>query len=171
MKSEDYQTLNRMLEEFRREISDINIQIENNLRSIKAADVQLKSFTDSEEESFRLFSPRRMESEDRRRMEKIAGEKVELEDSNAKMEEKKMILTEYADKLDNIIKRYNIDDISELNTLKYFCAEVRQKLEGLVQKIAACSEYIERNPLQAKQDFKIIERYLREIVENMKGIL
>lgn len=171
MRSEDYQTLNTMVEEFRREVSEINIQIENNLRNIKTADAQLKSFTDSEEESFRLFSPRRMEAEDRRRMEKIAGEKVEYEDFNKELEAKKKVLTDYADKIDNIIKRQTIDNISTIENLKNSCTEVLQKLEGLIQRIEISSEYIEKNPLQAKQDFIIIKKYLQEIVVKMKGIL
>lgn len=165
---ENFEILNEMSEELRQNILDIEIQIENNLRSIKTADAYLKSVADSEEDDFRLFSPRKIESKDKKRIEEIERERNECKLKNEKLLEKKQILNNYIDRLNSFIDYRKNDDTTKIENLRNSYAAFFKEMEELVQRIKVSSGTIDKNPFQAKQDFVIIAKYLQEIVEKMK---
>lgn len=169
MKAEDYNILNFMMEEFQQEKQKIEIQIKNNLKNIKIAETHIEYLQNSESEDFKIFSPRKKDAEKNKRIEIILEEKSKYEQSNLKLNERRQILISYIDNIDTILKHQNIEDKSEKEKIKYVCNDVIHDLDDLILKINEKCKYIEKNPVQAKQDFVIIGRYLRKITDKLRN--
>ena len=57
---DSYGFLNEMLDDLRKELSDVNALIQCNLLYIKEAEVSIKALEESESDEFKMFSPRNM---------------------------------------------------------------------------------------------------------------
>lgn len=169
MKAEDYNILNSMMEEFQQEKLKIEIQIESNLKNIKIAETHIESFQNSESEDFKIFSPRKKDKEENRRIEIILVEKSKYEESNLKLNERRQILISYIDNIYTILKNQSIEDVSENERIKDVCNDVLRGMDELISKIDEKCKCIEKNPVQAKQDFVIIGRYLRKIADKLRS--
>ena len=168
MTLDDYNTLNEMLQEFRRESEEMSVEIDCNLRHIREAEVYLKAFTELESDDYKVFSPRKAGIIHKEEIEKIRGEKAGYEEKNRELSRKREILTARIAKLENVLRRQNYDFDSQTGAARELQHEVVQKLEELVHKMELSSVGIDRNPIQARQDFAIIGKCLKEIVDKIR---
>lgn len=171
MRFEDYDTLSSILNEFRREKLDIEIQIEHNLKCMKTAEAYLSSYVDSVSDDFRIFSPRKADTEEKRRIENVSEEKAACEEANKKLLARKNILTDYVERLENVLEYSKTENTERNDQMESICKDTLSGLDNLVQRMEGCFGYIEKNPVQAKQDFIIIGRYLKEIADKLRNCL
>lgn len=165
---EDYDTLSRMLDEFRREAADIEAAIEKNVGNIRETEAYLKVYLDSEPEDVKVFSPRKMEIIYKEEIQKKKREKSAWEMENQELNRRKSILQNRIAGLEDVLLRQGQDFSSRPEEVrKQYDASIRE-LEELADGIGRSIASIERNPIQARQDFVIIEKRLREAADKMR---
>ena len=141
---DDYDALREMIEEFQQEAADMESRIRLNIRNIREAEAYLKVYLDSEPDDVKVFSPRKMEILYQEEIRKKKEEKSVWEKENQELSSRKAILD------------------SRIASLKGILG--RQQQDFRMEKGSAS---MERNLIQARQEFAIIERRLREIVYDM----
>ena len=171
MRFEDYDMLSSILNEFCREKSDLEVQIEHNLKCMKMADVYMDSYVDSLSDDFKIFSPRRTDTEEKRRIDNVSKEKAAYEEINKKLLERKDILIDYVEKLENLLKYERVDDTEKNEYVENMWSDTILNLDTLVQRMEVCCSYIEKKPVQAKQDFIVIGRCLKEITYKLRDYM
>lgn len=168
MKVDDYNALKGMLSEFRQEVKDIDTQLQTDMERIRDIDARLKVFRDAEPEDFKVFSPRNMEAVHREEIERIREEKSVYEKNDRELIEKKEFLLKYIIKLEGILKCRKKDSFLEEEEAEELHDACIRDLEQLVHKIEQSSAHIVTNPIQARQDFAVIGRSLKETVDKMR---
>lgn len=168
MKLDDYNALKGMLSEFRQEVKDIDMQLQTDMERIRDIDARLKVFRDAEPEDFKVFSPRKMETVHREEIERIREEKSVYEKNDRELNGKKEFLLKYISKLEGILKCQKKDSILEKEEAEELHDACIRDLEQLVHKIEQSSALIVRNPIQARQDFAVIGRSLKENVDKIR---
>ena len=78
MNIDDYNVLNDILADMRHELSEQNENMKYHEQCIKQDDIFIQSFTDSEPDDFKLFSPRNAEDVHRGEIEKTVSDKESL---------------------------------------------------------------------------------------------
>jgi len=175
---ENYQILDELLEEFRQEKTEIDMEIEYNDRYIKRADVVLKEFKNLESEDYKVFSPRRIEIVHKEEIEQADKEKSKYEEKNRDLSRKKNILNERIIKLEKILKEQDYDsmllvkDGEERKSGEKLQSESIKRLIEIFDKIDSGSHYLEQNQVvQARQEFMIIKKSLSDLLEIIKSSL
>lgn len=168
MRLEDYNALKEMLSEFRQEVQEIEAELNSDRERIRDIDARLKAFHDAEPEDFKVFSPRKMETVYREEIEQIREEKCAYESHDRELNGKKEFLARYIDKLEKILKCRKKNLLQEKETAAELHDASIRDLDQLVSKIEQSAGQIIKNPIQAKQDFAVIGRSLKETVDKMK---
>ena len=173
---DDYNILIDVINELKQEILKLDAQIECNSRSIKEADIYLKDFV--EPEDLKIFDPRNMETVHKEEIQRTLRSRKDCIRQNEQLNQKKDILSARVRKLETILKREN----RELTVLK-IQEEDRQRiardlhdtslqnLTHLIHKIELCSMYIDTDPVQAKLELSIINKHLRESIDEIRGTI
>lgn len=168
MRLEDYNALKEMLSEFRQEVQEIESELGSDRERIRDIDARLKVFHDAEPEDFKVFSPRKMEAVYREEIEQIREEKSAYESHDRELNGKKEFLVRYIDKLEKILKCRKKDLLQKKETAEELHDASIRDLDRLVSKIEQSAGQIIKNPMQAKQDFAVIGRSLKETVDKMR---
>lgn len=178
MKSENYSLLSEMLQEMHQEIVSIESEIEYNLRCIKEAEIYIKTFSDSEPDDFNVFSPRSSVTKDMLEVEKAKREKWQYSEANENLHKKKEVLQNRIAVLEKILQREN-NSFAFLNVQEEDRQRIArdlhdtslQNLAHLVHKIELSSMYIDKDPIQAKLELSIINKRLRETIDEIRNII
>lgn len=168
MTLDDYNILNEMLQELRQESTEMDAEMNRNLRYIREAEIHLKSFTESESDDFKVFSPRKAGIIHKEEIEKICSEKTDYEEKNQELNRKRQALAARIAKLENILRHRECDFDLQAENIRKRQDSLAQNLEELVHKMELSSACIDRNPIQARQDFAIIGKCLKEIAEKIR---
>lgn len=161
MTLEDYQALHEMLEEFRLEAGELQARIEEHARYIREAKMHLRAIVDSEPEDRKVFSPRKAEVLYKEEVKKIEKGKALHEEARQRLCEEKAVIE------------------GRIARLEAVCRHQREPaggrwegsltdLEKIADRIQGSSSYIDRNPIQARQELAIIAKSLKETVARMR---
>lgn len=165
---EDCEALNGLLEEFRQEEYEAEDQIQDITRHIKEAETYLKNLLGSESDDYKVFSPRKAEIIYKEEIDKIKGEIEESEEQRKKICGKRDILSKRIHTIEGILSHYDADCAGERKEAGDLQASSVDSLNTLIDKIKVSGTYIDRNPIRAKQDYVIISKCLREVVDRIQ---
>lgn len=173
---DDYNILIDVISELRQEILKINNQIDCNSRCMREADVYLENF--EEPEDVKVFSPRNMETVYREEIQKTLELKKEYAKKNEQLAQKRKVLSERLEKLEKFLNKEN-NKITALKMQeedrKRIARELHdtslQNLTHLIHKIELCGMYIDKDPVQAKLELTIVNKHLKEIIDEIRGTI
>lgn len=162
-----------VISELKQEVLKLDNQIDCNSRSMREADVYLKNF--EEPEDVKVFSPRNMETVHREEIQKTLELKKEYAKKNERLIQKRKVLSERLEKLEKFLNKEN-NKITALKMQeedrKRIARELHdtslQNLTHLIHKIELCGMYIDKDPVQAKLELTIINKHLKEIIEEIR---
>ncbi len=151
--------LKELIEEFRQNLAELDARIESNLRGIKESEIILKTYTESEADDVKVFSPRRLEVLHREEIQQARKDKAFFEEENAHLAEQREFLAHRLERLEKILERQNSgQDLSDASL---------HTLEEMLHRVEAGSLYIDQNrTAQAKQELAYVSRALRDILKN-----
>ena len=170
MKSVTYEELNKMLTNLCEERTGLQFQVdENNLRIQETQSLNQK-IMESEEEDFRIFSPRKYKN----------LYKDELEQSNIKKEDyeaQNNQLFEKIEKLDSIIKvmqdvvdESKVDEEEEQATAVSGLAELQgslfENLEHVLHRVELSIKFMNQDPDRSKMELAVVSENLRKILQH-----
>ena len=169
MTLEDCNALYEMLKEFRLEAAELDTQIGERLGYIREAEAHLRAFENLEPEDKKFFSPRKVEVLYKEEIDRIKEEKSSHERQNHELRARKAVIDGRIEKLEAVLSHEKEDfSAREEETSKRQNASVRS-IREIVSKIEKSSAFIEKSPIQARQDFAIIAKSLREIADDMQN--
>ncbi len=161
MTVEDYKPLYDMLEEFREEEAGLQARIEEHEAQAREAEIHLKAIEDTEPEDRKVFSPRRAEILYKEEIEKIKARKVLHEEQKQRLCSEKAIIERRISRLEEVCRHQRASDRSKHDASL-------MELENLIGRIESSSAYIDRNPIQARQELAIIAESLRRMLVRMR---
>ena len=171
MRSEDYAILDELLKEFRKEAAEIDVQTSENLRRVREAETYISSVTDSESDDFKVFSPRKAEVLYKKELEDARREIAVCRDENGRLCRRRELLAGYVEKLEALtecLKRESGAGVKEAGELR---DESLRQLENLGEKLDSVCSYIDKKPVQAKQDLAIAGKCLKEVMDKMRDTM
>ena len=178
MNKENYDILYDLLQELRLELRDIEEKIKYSNRCVKEADIYVKSFLDAEPEDYKIFSPRNAESVYQDEIRKTYSEKSEYEKCRDELENRRKILNDRIENIEEILKNekyslraLNIQEEERQRIARDLHDTSLQNLTHLIHKIELCNLYIDKDPVQAKLELSIINRCLRETIEEIRNTI
>lgn len=161
MKKEDYQALRELLKEFREEAAELKARIEEHDGRVKEAELRLKTIQDSEPEDRKIFSPRRVEVLYKEEIGRIKEEKAVHEEQIQRLCSRREVLERRISRLEAVCRHQREHARSRRDASL-------MELENIIGRIESSSGYIDRNPIQARQELAIIAKSLREIMDRMR---
>ena len=161
MKKEDYQALQEMLKEFREEAAELQARIEKYEERVKEAELYLKAIPDSEPEDRKVFSPRRVEVLYKEEIGRIKEQKALHEEQIRQLCGERDVIGRRISRLETVC-RHQRDRARSRRDASLM------DLEKIIGRIESSSGYIDRNPVQARQELAIIAKSLRELVDRMR---
>lgn len=177
MVQDNYKILTEMLISFKQELSDINAKIYANDLFIKEEEACVKALEDTDD--FQVFYPRRGNTLlQKDEIEKANVRKVDYEEQNIKLNEKKAVLEGRIKQLEKVL-RYERHNITAIN----FQEDDRQRiardlhdaslqnLVHLVHKIELCHLYIDQDPLKAKLELSLVSKSLKEVLNEIRNTI
>lgn len=169
MKLEDYYVLNEMLGEFRREAADLEAQMNHCERRVKEAEAHLKVFEDQESDDRKVFSPRKAGVLYKEEIERIRKEKSACEEERQYLSEKKSIVDGRIKRIFGVIDGQEKSFTVQEKTDNRILDATVESLDELTERIEKTCLQIQRNPIQARQDFAIIAKSLRETTDKIRN--
>lgn len=188
MNQSSYDILSGMVEELKKEYSQLQEKIDQFSLQIKEADYYIQSFYDKEDEDFKFFSPRNVED--------LYGEEIAKTKSNINVLQQQLnkcyheqnILRSRIDKLTCVIgdeKGFHVDtnavkkNLSILNIQEQDRQRIArdlhdtslQNLAHLVHKIELSGLFIDQDPLRAKLELAVISKNLKAVIDEVRGTI
>lgn len=178
MSLNDYVKLSELLNEIRREREEVDAELQNNLSSIRAEEIYAQNFMDSESEDYKVFSPRSMELIYKDEITKVKNQKSSYEEINKKLRHKKNILSSWIERIEQVVKSEN-NDLNVLNIQEQDRQRIArdlhdtslQNLAHLIHQIELSSLYIDQDPIRAKLELSIVNKRLRETIDEIRNII
>ena len=146
MLPEEYGILAELLRELKQEIRDMDMRMNTNLRKIREAEAYVGTLAISESEDFEVFSPRRAENEE------LAG--------------RKEVLNKRICMLEEVLGWQK--ETGQSQESGDFQAKALRSLKELAEKVEESSDFIEKNPIQARQNLAIIGKCLRDLAAQLE---
>ena len=173
-----YNILKNLLEEMQQELQELDKQIEFNVLCIREADIYVKGFQDAESEDFKVFSPINEEILHKDEIKKANEKKADCEEKNKSLIHKREAVASRIKKLKSVLDREN-QDLSVIKIQeedrKRIAGELHdtslQNLTHLIHKIELSSMYIDTDPIQAKLELSVINKRLKEIIDEIRGTI
>lgn len=159
---EDDTILKELVEEFRQSVARLDTRIESNLRGIREAEIILKSYTESEADDIKVFSPRRLEVLHREEIQQARKDIAAFEEENVQLAQEREFLSGRLESLEKVLERQNSgQDLSDASL---------HKVEEMLHRVEAGSLYIDQNrTVQAKQELAYVSRALRDILDGVQS--
>lgn len=168
MTLEDYNTLYEVLNERRRESEELKVRIEEHHSHIMEAGVHLKAIEGLETEDRNIFSPRKADILYKEEIRKIKEEKYFHEERSRSFQERKTVVDCQVAKLTTVLEHQKKDSFAFSEETQSQYKKQLKDLKEIIDRIEYSSAFIEKNPIQARQDFLIIAKSLREIVDRLR---
>lgn len=178
MTLEDYNSLNEMWSELAQEASELETQIQYNLRCIREAEAYMNTFLKSETEDYKVFSPRKAEIIYKEEIEEARNKIFSHEEENKELYLKKNIIDGRIKRLETILNR-QIHNLTYLNVQEEDRQRIArdlhdtslQNLAHLIHKIELSSLYIDKDPIQAKLELAVVGKRLRDTIDEIRGTI
>lgn len=178
MNINDYHVLKDLLKELSSDLEELNRELQYNRRCIREAEVYAKSFMSSEPEDYRYFSPRDAETVHGEEIRRTYSDKLRYEKACQSLEQKREVLLHRISNLESIVEHEDCD----LGFLKIQEEERQriardlhdtslQNLTHLIHKTELSSLYIEKDPVQAKLELSLINKVLRETIDEIRNTI
>ena len=161
MTLQDYNALQEVLSELRRQAESVEAQIEERLGYIREAQIHLQAIEDLEPEDRKIFSPRRVEVLYKEEIGRIKEEKAVHEEQIRRLCSRREVLERRISRLEAVCRHQREHARSRRDASL-------MELENIIGRIESSSGYIDRNPIQARQELAIIVKSLREIMDRMR---
>lgn len=178
MNLNDYIVLSELLNEIRKEREEVDAELQNNLSSIRAEEIYVQNFMDSESEDYKVFSPRSMELLYKDEITKVRNQKSNYEKINKSLCHKKNILSSWIERIEQVVKSEN-NDLNVLNIQEQDRQRIArdlhdtslQNLAHLIHQIELSSLYIDQDPIRAKLELSVVNKRLRETIDEIRNII
>ena len=193
MNSASYDILLDLLTDFKVDYNEYKALFNQNNFRINEIDSYIQSYLNEEDSSYKMFSPRDVESVRKDEFEKLRAEKDDLLEKNLNYAEKLDIIQSKINQLESVI---HIEQDSEKND-NYFDSDFHlnnygiikiqeierrriardlhdsslQNLAYLIQKLELCGMYIDQDPLRAKLELSVISKNLREVINDIRNTI
>lgn len=179
MNLEGYNVLNTIVREFRYELKELEDEIQYNLRCMKETDVFVRSLLDSQSVDFKIFSPRNVEYTHKDEIEKSSDIKQRCEQRNKELTARRDVLMEHVRQLEGILEQRDHNDMILMNIQEEDRQRIArdlhdtslQNLAHLTHKIELSSLYIDQDPVKAKLELSLINKILRETIEEIRNTI
>lgn len=178
MNFDNYNSLNSILKEQRRELRKLEEEIQYNHLCMKEAESYVRSFIDSEPVDFKVFSPRNAENVHKDEIEKTNKEKESYEMRNQQLEERRDALRKQIKQIEKILecRKHNLTVLNIQEEDRQRIARdlhdiPLQNLAHLVHKIELSSLYIDQDPVKAKLELSVVNKVLRETIDEIRNIV
>ncbi len=175
---DSYEFLNQMLIDFKRELSDLNAQIQRNLLYIKEAQVSARSLEDSVSDDYRIFSPRSMSEQQREEIEKAYSRKSHYEQQNNELYISRENLEKKIEYLEKILKQeknsltvLHVQEEDRQRISRELHDTSLQNLAYLIHKIELCNLYIDEDPTKAKLELSVVSSKMKEVIAEIRKII
>lgn len=178
MSQNDYAILCELLNEIRKEKEKVAVELQSNLSSIRAEEIYVQNFMNTESEDYKIFSPRNMELLYKEEIKKIESQKSDYEEKNKTLYHKKNILSSWVERIEKVIKNensnLNVLDIQEQDRQR-IARDLHdtslQNLAHLIHQIELSSLYIDQDPVRAKIELSVVNKRLRETIDEIRNII
>ena len=178
MNLDDYNVLTGIVNELRLELSELENEIQYNLRCIKEADIYVNTIRNSDSEEYKIFSPRNSESVHKNEIEKTYQEKNEYIEKNEYYNSKKEILYKRIEQLENILNSrerdlavLNIQEEDRQRIARDLHDTSLQNLAHLVHRIELSSLYIDKDTVKAKLELSVVSKILKETIDEIRNTI
>lgn len=179
MNLEGYNVLNTIVREFRYELTELENEIQYNLRCMKETDVFVRSLLDSQSVDFKIFSPRNVEYTHKDEIEKSSDIKQRCEQRNKELTARRDVLMEHVRQLESILEQKDHNDLILMNIQEEDRQRIArdlhdtslQNLAHLTHKIELSSLYIDQDPVKAKLELSLVNKILRETIEEIRNTI
>lgn len=178
MIKDSYEIITEILGSLRQELSDIDAQIHCNLLYIKEEDICINKLKDKETDELKMFYPRIDDDLQKDEIEKATIRKTEYEKLNKNLYEKRDALENRIGQLKKVIEQEDQRTVD-----LHYQEEERNRISGelhdtalqnlvhLIHKIELCGLYIDEDPLKAKLELSLINKGLKEVVNEIRNII
>ena len=178
MNFDDYNTIEKILQEMRQELNELDDKMKYNLQCIKEADVYAHLFIDAESEDYKMFSPRNAENVHKDEIEKAYREKEKYQEQNNYLSVRRDLLYEQVKRLENILDHKN-EGLTVLNMQEEDRQRIArdlhdtslQNLTHLIHKIELSSLYIDEDTIKAKLELSVINQVLRKTIDEIRNTI
>lgn len=179
MDPEVYNILIEIAEELKQDRNIIDEKLRDNMCHIKEAEVYAETFLSSEpEEDVKVFSPRNIDSVYKREIENIENKKLKYNEENKLLTEKRNALSDRIERIEQILES-KTDNLTVLSIQeedrKRIARDLHdtslQNLTHLIHQIELSGLYIDKDPLRAKIELSIVNKRLKEIIEEIRNTI
>lgn len=178
MSFDDYDIIEKMVQQMRKESDELANKIKFNLQCIKEADVYANLLLDSESDDFKIFSPRNPGDVYKSEIEKAYKERENCERENEHLCDRRDLLQEQLKGLERILRHKN-DGLAALNTQEEDRQRIArdlhdtslQNLAHLIHKIELCTLYIDEDAVKAKLELSVINQILKKTIDEIRNII
>lgn len=178
MNLDDYNTLEKIVQEMRQELSGLDDKIKYNLQCIKEADVYAHLLLDAEPDDFKMFSPRNAESVHKNELEKAYQEKENCKKQNEQLYIKRDQLYEQMKSLENILEHkedglmaLSIQEEDRQRIARDLHDTSLQNLAHLMHKIELSSLYIDEDAIKAKLELSVVNKVLKKTIDEIRNTI
>lgn len=172
MNFDDYNALEKIVQEMRVDLKKIDEKIKYNLQCMKEAEVYAHLLTDNEPEDFKLFSPRNAENVHKEEIAKAFQEKENCRCKNEQLYVRRDLLSKQINSLENILKHredgmtvLNIQEEDRQRIARDLHDTSLQNLAHLIHKIELCSLYIDEDTIKAKLELSVVNNIIKKTID------
>lgn len=178
MNLDDYNTLEKIVQEMRQELGGLDDKIKYNLQCIKEADVYAHLLLDAEPDDFKMFSPRNAENVHKNELEKAYLEKENCKKQNEQLYIKRDQLYEQMKGLENILEHkedglmaLSIQEEDRQRIARDLHDTSLQNLAHLMHKIELSSLYIDEDAIKAKLELSVVNKVLKKTIDEIRNTI
>lgn len=178
MNFDDYNALEKIVQEMRVDLKKIDEKIKYNLQCMKEAEVYAHLLTDNEPEDFKLFSPRNAENVHKEEIAKAFQEKENCRCKNEQLYVRRDLLSKQINSLENILKHredgmtvLNIQEEDRQRIARDLHDTSLQNLAHLIHKIELCSLYIDEDTIKAKLELSVVNNIIKKTIDEIRNII
>ena len=180
MLERNHSTVEEMYKNLQEEVENLNKELEANLSRIAEIDEYISYVYKQEDEDFKVFSPRNVETVFKDSLTDNKTEKYKLESDNRLLYSKLNKITSYLACLDEAKQNSVYSKENNLQVLDMQEKERQriardlhdtslQNLAHLIHKIELASLYIDKDTIQAKLELETVSNNLKQVIEDIRG--
>ena len=187
----DRNEINDILDDFKKECDEITKNILERENKVKEIDAYIDSLLSREDDDFKIFSPRNVESIYHDKIEQSRSEKEEIQGELKDLYHKRNILSDRINKLSEFSpdetreKSFTMSTSSDNPSLSILMLQEkdRQRIAGelhdtslqdlayLIHKIELSRLFIDQDPIRAKLELSVVEERLRSIIGDIRNTI
>lgn len=178
MSFDDYNILEKMVQQMRHELDDLESKHKINLQSIKEAEIYAGLLIDADSEDFKMFSPRNAADAHQSEIKKAYQEKESCEKENQRLCDRRDVLYKQINGLEHILEHkddglvaLSIQEEDRQRIARDLHDTSLQNLAHLIHKIELCGLYIDEDAIKAKLELSVISKILKKTIEEIRNTI